>query len=81
MFKEQMKEAAEAGLLLFIKYALVLGLIYVGVNIFTNITSGASNGTAAAMYLNELQQKGYLPKIENGQIPAKKEEPHAENSK
>jgi Na+/H+ antiporter NhaC len=80
-FTSRLKSACEAGILLFVKYALVVGLIYLGINYITNVTAGANNGTAAAMYLNQLQQKGYLPKINaEGQIPAKIEEPNAKNN-
>jgi hypothetical protein len=72
-FKIRLKQAAEQGLLLFVKYALVAGLIYIIVVNLTNIISGSANGTQAAIYLNELQQKGYLPKVVNGQIPLKQD--------
>jgi hypothetical protein len=76
-----LKSACESGILLFVKYALVVGLIYLGINYITNVNSGAQNGTAAAMYLNQLQQKGYLPKVSpDGQVPAKIEEPNAKNN-
>jgi hypothetical protein len=79
-YRTRMKKAAEEGLLLFIKYALLIGLIYFSVNIFSNIIAGASNGTSAAIYLNQLQNKGYLPKVgQDGQVPPKQEEPNAKN--
>jgi hypothetical protein len=81
-FTSRLKNACEAGILLFVKYALVLGLIYLGINYITNVTAGANNGTAAAMYLNQLQQKGYLPKISpEGQISPKQEQPNAQVTK
>lgn len=67
-FKDKLIKATEQGLLLFIKFALVVGLSYVVINYFTTINSGAINGTQAVIYLNELQQKGYLPKIVDGSI-------------
>jgi hypothetical protein len=72
-FKSKAKIAAEAGLLLFIKYALVLLLTYIAFTFGTQIVNGSINGTQSALYLNELQNKGYLPKVVNGSIPSKEE--------
>lgn len=76
-FKTKLKSAMEQGLLLFVKYALVLVLTYVALQFGLNIVSGAANGTNAVLYLKEVQDKGYLPKVVNGSIPPKTEEPHA----
>lgn len=73
-FKTRMKYAAEQGLLLFIKYGLVLILAYFALTFGTNVVSGAANGTQAILYLVELQNKGYLPKVNNGVIPEKTNE-------
>lgn len=73
-FKMKLKKAAEEGLLLFIKYVLVAGLIYISLNMISNIIAGSQNGTSAAVYLNQLQNKGYLPKVgQDGQVPPKME--------
>lgn len=70
-FLPRLKRATEEGLLLFAKYALVVALAYFVLVFATGVINGASNGTAAAQYLNELQQKGYLPQLVNGQVPDK----------
>ena len=67
-FRNRLKRAAEEGLLIFIKWALVITLAYVALQYGTGIISGASNGTNSALYLNELISKGYLPKAVNGVI-------------
>ncbi len=72
--KHKIKIAAEQGLLLFIKYALVLALAYYAITLGTQIVAGSQNGTQAAIYLTELQNKGYLPKVVNGSIPDLKEQ-------
>ena len=70
-FKERIKIAIEEGLLLFIKYALVIILAYMILTFGTNVVNGSANGTQAALYLNQLMEKGYLPKPVNGQVPSK----------
>lgn len=80
-FKDRLKKAAEEGLLLFAKYGLVLLLAYFALAFGTNIMSGSVNGTQSALYLNELQQKGWLPKVINGQIPPKQVDENAKLSK
>ena len=70
-FRYRLKKAAEEGLLITIKYGLVILLSYLGLTFGTNVVNGSNNGTAAALYLNELQNKGWLPKVQNGQVPMK----------
>lgn len=70
-FKYKIKLAAESGLLLFIKYGLILLLIYVGINYVTRINQAALNGEQAAIIIREYQIKGYLPSVVNGSIPIK----------
>ena len=70
-FLPRLKRAAEEGLLLFAKYALVIALAYLVINFTTNVIAGAANGNLAAQYLNQLQQKGYLPQLVNGAVPDK----------
>lgn len=73
-FKLQLKRAAEQGLLLFVKYGLVLLLAYFALTFGTNVVAGSQNGTQAAIYLNQLQLKGWLPKVgSDGQIPTKEQ--------
>lgn len=68
-FKRRLKKAGEEGLLIFTKYALVLVLAFLAIQYATSLISGANNGTNSAIYLNELQNKGWLPKVVNGQVP------------
>lgn len=70
-FKARIKEALEDGLVLFAKYALVLFLIYLGLNFLNGLIAGSQNGTQSAIYINQLIEKGYLPRAVNGQIPPK----------
>jgi len=72
-FKVKLKKAGEEGLLLFAKYALALVLAFFTLQFVTSIISGSNNGTNAVLYLKELQDKGYLPKVINGAIPPKTE--------
>lgn len=72
-FKNKLKKAGEEGLLLFTKYALVIILAYLALLFATNVVSGATNGTQSALYLQELQNKGYLPRVVNGVIPPKED--------
>ena len=74
MFKDRLIKAGEEGLLLFTKYALIVVLAYFVLAFGTNVINGASNGTNAVLYLNELQNKGWLPKVQNGTVPAKEEQ-------
>ena len=78
MFKQKLKEAAEQGLLIFVKWGLALVLAFFALNILTNVVSGSTNGTQAILYLKELQDKGYVPKAVNGQIPPKQEKDNAQ---
>ena len=80
-YKMKLKQAAEEGLLLFIKYFLVVVLAYFALTFGTQLVTGSVNGTQAAIYLNELQNKGYLPKVVNGQVPMKPEAEHAQTTK
>lgn len=79
-YKQRLKKAAEEGLLLFTKYALVIILAYLALLFATNVVSGSTNGTQSALYLQELQNKGYLPRVVNGQVPPK-EDPNAKIDK
>lgn len=68
-FAQRLKRAGEEGLLIFVKWGLVLVLAFLALNYLTSVNSGAANGTNAVIYLNELQNKGWLPKVVNGQVP------------
>lgn len=73
MFRQDLKNAAEQGLLIFVKYGLALILAFLTLQFFTNVVNGSQNGTNAVLYLQELQNKGYLPKAVNGIVPPKSE--------
>lgn len=70
-FKHKLKRAVEEGLLIFIKYSLVLILAWFAVNYLTRINQAALNGEQAAVAIQMFQQKGYLPQFANGQLPDK----------
>lgn len=78
-FKQKLKKAGEEGLLIFIKWGLALILAFLVLQFGTQIVSGSINGTQSALYLNELQNKGYLPKVVNGQVPPKAETQESKN--
>lgn len=69
----KLKAAAEEGLLLFAKYALILLLIYVALNFANGLIAGSQNGTQSIVYINQAIEKGYLPKPVNGLVPPKVE--------
>lgn len=71
MFRERLKKALEEGVVLFAKYALVVALIYGCLMFFNGLMVGSQNGTQSALYLNQLIERGYLPKAVNGEVPAK----------
>lgn len=70
-FKNKLKIAFEEGIFLFAKWGLIIVLAFLTLQYSMNVVSGSQNGTNAILYLQELQNKGYLPKVVNGQIPPK----------
>lgn len=68
-FITKLKSAFESGLLLFAKYGLIFLLVYIILNMFSNVLAGSNNGTNAILYLNQAIEKGYLPKAVNGSLP------------
>ena len=68
-FWEDIVEHVKSGVLLLVKYGLiVIAILYAYA--FMNATyNKASNGEQAAILLLELQKKGYLPQLVNGQVP------------
>lgn len=70
-FKELLVDAFKEGLLLLVKYGLIVFLIWYGFNFSLDTRNKASNGEQAAILLLELQKKGYLPQLVNGQVPDK----------
>lgn len=77
-FGSKLKRAAEQGILLFVKYALLLLLVFGALQYFNVLVQGSQNGTQSAIYLNELIQKGYLPKAGPNGIEPKVESPIAQ---
>lgn len=77
-FKYRLKSAAEQGLLLFTKYFLVALLVYASLQFFNGIVAGSQNGTQSSLYLQELINKGYLPKAGPNGIEPKTETPVAQ---
>lgn len=73
-YKMRLKKAAEEGLLLFAKYGLLLFLVWLSLNFVNGLIAGSQNGTQSAIYINQLIEKGYLPKAVNGQVPPKEVE-------
>lgn len=77
-FSSKLKRAAEQGILLFVKYALLVLLVFGALQYFNTLVQGSQNGTQSAIYLNELIQKGYLPKAGPNGIEPKVESPVAQ---
>lgn len=73
-YKMKLKKAGEEGLLLFVKYGLVVILAWFALTFVNNLIAGSQNGTTAVMYINEAIAKGHLPKAVNGSIPQKEAE-------
>lgn len=69
-----LKENFKDGLLLLVKWGLLIAAIIYAFNFSMQTRDMAINGQQAAAFLSELQKKGWLPKIENGQIPQKVED-------
>lgn len=61
-FKQRLKNAAEQGLLLFVKYSLLVLLVFGALQYFNTLVQGSQNGTQSALYLQQAIEKGYLPK-------------------
>ena len=77
-FKQKLRSAAEQGILLFAKYALITILVFAALQYFNGLVTGSQNGTQSALYLNELISKGYLPKAGPNGIEPKVETPVAQ---
>ena len=61
-FKQRLKKATEEGILLFVKYALLVLLVFGALQYFNTLVQGSQNGTQSALYLQQAIEKGYLPK-------------------
>ena len=60
---DRIKLAFEDGIILAIKFALVIVIIFFTLNYLTNIVQMSKNGNDAAAALSEYINKGYLPKF------------------
>lgn len=78
-YKDILENGFKDGLYLLAKYGLMILIIYFALQFGTQVISGSINGTQSALYLNELQNKGYLPKVVNGQVPPKDETQESKN--
>lgn len=70
-FKDQLIEAGKSGILLFVKYILIVAAIIYAFNFSLNTRQMAESGLNAAVALNKYMSKGYLPQFNNGEIPDK----------
>ena len=74
-FRDRLKFAMEEGILLVVKYGLVLLIIVFALNYFSQISQAALNGQQAALAIRLFQSKGYLPQIDTqGNVPEKTHE-------
>ncbi len=76
-YKEELIEAFKNGLLLLVKWGLLIAAVIYAFNFSLETRRAAINGEQAAILINEYMKKGYLPKLENGQIPDKIDKPQA----
>lgn len=68
-YKDMLLEAFKEGLLLLVKWGLLIAAIVYAFNYSLQTRNMALNGNQAAIAINELQQKGWLPKFKDGVIP------------
>ena len=73
-FYDDLKDNLREGILLLVKYGLFIVIIIYSFLLLQDTRAKAENGEQAAIFLGELQKKGYLPSIKDGQIPEKTSE-------
>ena len=73
-YKDRLTEAFKDGLLLFVKWGLLIVAIVYAFTFMLNTRDMAINGQQAAIAINEYIKKGWLPKIINGEVPEKSKE-------
>lgn len=61
MFKEVLIKNIQEGILLLVKYGLIIGFIIFSYLIMMNTYQMANNGNQAAIAINEYIKNGYLP--------------------
>lgn len=69
--KELLLNAFKDGLVLVVKYGLLVLVILWAFSFAMQTRQLAINGDSAAAALNEFINKGWLPNISNGQVPQK----------
>lgn len=67
------RDGFKDGLYLLAKYGSIILLIAFALNYFTRINQAALNGEQALIMISELQKKGWIPQLVNGQVPEKRE--------
>jgi hypothetical protein len=72
-FQELLKEKFQQGLLLLVKWGLLIAAIVYAFNYSLQTRNMAMNGEQAALAINEFINKGWLPKLANGEAPKKME--------
>lgn len=68
---EGLVESLKDGLLLLVKYGVLIAAIVYAFNFSMQTRTAAVNGEQAALIINEYIAKGWLPAIQNGQVPTK----------
>lgn len=70
-YKDRLIESLKEGLLLLVKFGLLVAAIVYAFNFSLETRNMAVNGQQAAVAIMELQKKGWLPQFQNGVIPDK----------
>jgi hypothetical protein len=70
-YKEQLVEALKNGLLLLVKYGLLIVAIVYAFSFSIQTRDMAVNGNQAAIAIVELQKKGWFPVFKDGTVPNK----------
>lgn len=70
-YKDKLIESLKEGLLLLVKYGLIIILIVYSYLFFMSTYQMSINGNNAAVAIRMFQEKGYLPAFVNGSIPEK----------
>lgn len=73
-FRLMIKNAAMEGIFLAVKYGIIIAAIVYAFNFSMQTRTAAVNGEQAALVINEYIAKGWLPAIQNGQVPVKASE-------
>lgn len=72
-YKDKLIEAFKDGLLIVAKYGLIVVLIWYAFNYSLQTRNMAINGEQATLAINEYINKGWLPKLINGEAPKKED--------